>query len=131
MTIDMLEEYYHTKKSLLRQCINISEEFLNSLENWELFPNIMSRREEVIQKLKQLEITTGKTAAAYLPPEKKRELDNLFGLILELDKDCACQIYTEQQNILCSLKRNIKEQKLMQYAQVNQPEQGKVFDYKK
>lgn len=91
----------------------------------------MNRREEVIRELNQLEMTTGKIAVACLPPDKKRELDNMFNLLIELDKDCACQIYTEQQNIICSLKRNIKEQKLTKYAQVNQPEQGIVLDYKK
>ncbi|MDD4564735.1 MAG: hypothetical protein PHE79_04585 [Eubacteriales bacterium] len=131
MSINVFDEYFQQKKNLLDQCLRLSEELLSSLESWELLPDILNRREEVIHQLDELEKKTGKEAAASLSLEKKQELDLLTKLILELDKDCACKIHAEQQSILNSLKKNIKGQKLVQYAQVREPEQGRVLDYKK
>ena len=54
MNLDVSGEYFQQKKALLSQCLGLSEELLGSLENWESFPDILARREDVIRKLKEL-----------------------------------------------------------------------------
>lgn len=131
MSITTSNEYYENKKALFRQCLNLSEELISSIEDWESVPDIVTRREEVISQLKELEETTDKITASSLSMDRKKELDQMLKLILDLDKDATKLIRKEQQNIMSSLKTNTQGQKLMQYASTPGLIHGRIMDYKK
>jgi len=131
MTIHTSYEYLQQKKALLKQCLNLSEELISSIEEWESVPDLISRREAVILQLKELEEAAGTKLKASLTSEMKQELDQMIKLILDLDKDATNLIRKEQQNIMDSLKANTQEQKLMQYAQPTELPSGRKLDYKK
>lgn len=131
MDNNLSKEYFQKKKELLKQCLHLSEELIGSLEDWDSVPDIMSRKEASILQLKALEETTGSNVKASLSPEMKLELDLTIKLIQDLDKDTVNLIRKEQQKIKDSLKANINEQKLVQYAQLPDIEKGRKLDYKK
>ena len=111
---------------LLDQCLTLSEELISSIENWETLPDLLSRRETVILELKELE-----ERETFLSEEMRREIQQTVSLILDLDRDAAALIRKEQQNIMDSMKTNIKEQKFIQYIPSAKPERGSRLDYKK
>lgn len=131
MSINTAYEYLQQKKALLKQCLNLSEELISSIEEWDSVPDIISRREVVIQQLKTLEDSTKPSIKASLTKEMKQELDQMIRLILDLDKDAASRIREEQKTIMESLKTNTKGQKLIQYAQIPDVQSGHRLDYKK
>jgi len=131
MIINTSYEYLQQKKALLKQCLNLSEELISSIDEWESVPDIISRREAVILQLKELEEAAGTKVKASLTSEMKQELDQMINLILDLDKDATNLIRKDQQNIMGSLKANTQEQKLMQYAQSTELPSGRKLDYKK
>ncbi len=124
-------EYHQQKKALLKQCLTLSEELIGSIESWDSVPDIMSRKEDAIRQLKELEDSTGSDVKASLSQQMKQELDQAIRLIMDLDKDTAHLIRKEQQTIKRSLKANINGQKLMQYAQAPDLPSGRKLDYKK
>lgn len=125
------DEYFRRKKALLKQCLSLSEEFMSSIEDWESLPDILSRREEVLLQLTELEKEAGSEAAASLTDEMKREIDGTIRLILDLDNDASNRIRREQQSITDSLKANIKVQKFIQYAPAPELPRGGRLDYRK
>ncbi len=131
MSINTSFEYLQQKKALLKQCLNLSEELISSIDEWESVPELISRREAVILQLKELEEAAGTKVKASLTSEMKQELDQMIKLILDLDKDATNLIRKEQQHIMDSLKANTQEQKLMQYAQPTELQSGRKLDYKK
>lgn len=131
MSINTSYEYYQQKQALLKKCLALSEELISSIENWDSVPEIVAKREAVIQDLKTLEDSTITSVKAALTKECKQELDQMIRLILNLDKDATSMIRKEQQNVLGSLKANTKGQKLMQYAQAPDLTRGSKMDYKK
>lgn len=131
MTINTSYEYLQQKKALLKQCLNLSEELISSIDEWESVPDIISSREAVILQLKELEDAAGTKVKASLTHEMKQELDQMIKLILDLDKDATNLIHKEQQNIMGSLKANTQGQKLIQYAQIPEVPSGRKLDYKK
>ncbi len=124
-------EYYRKKKALLKECLTLSEELISSIDDWDAIPVIIRKREALIDELKTLEETAGAPVKAALTRELKQELDQMIRLILDLDKDASDLIRTEQQNVLDSLKKNTKGQKLAQYAQAPDLARGSKLDYKK
>lgn len=124
-------EYYRQKKDLLAQCLRLSEEMISGIENWELVPDILSRKEAAVLQLKYLEDTVDPGTKASLSQEMKLELDSTIKLIQDLDQDTIQLIRKEQQYVKGSLKANIAGQKLMQYAQVPDLQNGRRLDYKK
>ncbi|MPN49472.1 hypothetical protein SDC9_197093 [bioreactor metagenome] len=104
---------------------------VSSIEDWEAIPDIVTKREALIQELKVLEEAVGAPVKAALTRELKQELDQTIRLILDLDKDATTLIRKEQQDVLNSLKTNTKGQKLMQYAQASDVTRGSKLDYKK
>lgn len=116
---------------LLDQCLTLSEELISSIENWETLPDLLSRRETVILELKELEDGAGPERETLLSEEMRREIQQTVSLILDLDRDAAALIRKEQQNIMDSMKTNIKEQKFIQYIPSAKPERGSRLDYKK
>lgn len=131
MAIKTAYEYVQQKKGLLKQCLNLSEEILSSLEEWEPVPGIVAKREEVIAQLKELEDAAGPKVKATLTKEMKQEMDQMIQLILDLDKEAVSRIRKEQQNLLDSMKANVKEQKLIHYSPIPDGESGRKLDYKK
>lgn len=131
MSINTAYEYLQQKKALLKQCLNLSEELISSIKEWDSVPDIISKREIVIQQLKELEDSTKPGIKASLTKEMKQELDQMIHLILDLDKDAANLIRGEQKSIIESMKANTKEQKLIKYAQVPDVQSGHKLDYKK
>lgn len=131
MGINTAYEYLQHKKALLKQCLNLSEELIGSIKEWDSVPDIISKREVVIQQLKMLEDSTKPSIKASLTKEMKQELDQMIRLILDLDKDAANLIREEQKLIMDSLKTNTKGQKLVQYAQIPDAQGGHRLDYKK
>jgi hypothetical protein len=131
MSINTAYEYLQQKKALLKQCLTLSEELISSIKGWEAVPEIVSKREAVIQQLKELEESTGASIKASLTKEMKQELDQMIKLILDLDKDATSLIRGEQKGIMDSLKANTKEQKLVQYAQTLEIASGRKLNYKK
>ena len=131
MSINTAYEYLQQKKALLKQCLNLSEELISNIEEWDTVPDIIAKREVVIQQLKSLEDLTKPSIKASLTKEMKQELDQMIRLILDLDKDAAKLIRKEQKAIMESLKTNTKEQKLMQYARIPDGQSGQRLDYKK
>jgi len=115
----------------LKQCLNLSEELISSIEEWDSVPDIISKREVLIGELKVLEDSTKPSIKASLAKEMKQELDQMIKLILDLDKDAAKLIREEQKAIMESLKANTKGQKLIQYAQIPDVHSGHRLDYKK
>lgn len=130
MSINTSNEYFRQKKTLLDQCLTLSEELISSIEDWEALSDLLSRRETVIRELKELEDGAGPEREA-LTEEMRREIQQTVGLILDLDRDAAALIRKEQQNIMDSMKTNIKEQKFIQYIPSAKPERGSRLDYKK
>lgn len=124
-------QYYQQKKILLKQCLQLSEELIGSMEDWDSVPDIMSRKEAAILQLKELEESTVPGVKASLSQEMKLELDQVIKLIQDLDHDTVKLIRKEQQNIKDSLKANINGQKLIQYAQLPDISKGRKLDYKK
>lgn len=131
MSINTSFEYLQQKKALLKQCLNLSEELISSIDEWESVPDLISRREAVILQLQELEEAAGTKVKASLTSEMKQELDQMIKLILDLDQDASKLIRQGQQNIMGSLKTNAQEQKLMQYAQIPEVPRGRKLDYKK
>ena len=131
MSINTAYEYLQQKKALLKQCLNLSEELIGSIEEWDSVPDIISQREVLIQQLKVLEDSTKPSIKASLTKEMKQELDQMIKLILDLDKDAAKLIRKEQKAIMESLKTNTKGQKLIQYDQIPDVQSGHRLDYKK
>lgn len=131
MNINSSDEYYMQKKALLKQCLDLSEELISSLDDWESLSDILSRREAVILEIKELESLTGKTAPVSISKERLREIDRLIKLILDLDNDTSALIRKEQEHIMNSIKANIQGQKLMQYTPAPELKRGMLLDYKK
>ncbi|MDD2189677.1 MAG: flagellar protein FliT [Eubacteriales bacterium] len=131
MSINTSFEYYRKKKALLKECLALSEELISSIEDWDAIPVIITKREALIGELRDLEETARAPVKVALTKELKQELDQMIRLILNLDKDVADLIRTEQQNVLDSLKKNTKGQKLTQYAQTQDLARGSKLDYKK
>jgi hypothetical protein len=131
MGISATDEYFLQKKTLLEQCLSLSEELISSIESWESLSDILSGRETVLLQIKELEESSGPETAAFLTEEMKSEIDQIIKLILNLDKDAAALIRREQQGVMDSLKANIKEQKFIQYAPVPELPRGRKLDYKK
>lgn len=131
MSINTAYEYLQQKKALLKQCLNLSEELIGSIEAWDSVPDIISKRDDVIRQLKELEDLAKPGVKASLTKEMKQELDQMIRLILDLDKDAANLIRKEQKTIIESLKTNTKGQKLIQYAQIPDLQSGQRLDYKK
>ncbi len=131
MNIKSSNEYFRQKKSLLEQCLALSEELISSIESWESVPDVMARKEAAIMNLKDLEDSIDSGVKASLSQEMKQELDRMIHLILALDQDTANLIRREQLEIKGSLKANIQGQKLMQYAQTHEIPSGTKLDYKK
>lgn len=131
MTINTAYEYVQQKKALIKQCLNLSEELLSSIEEWDPVPAIVEKREALILQLKELEEATAPMVKASLTKEMKDEMDQMIRLILDLDKEAAGRIRKEQQHLLDSMKSNVKEQKLIQYAQTPDASSGRRLDYKK
>jgi hypothetical protein len=131
MSINTAYEYLQQKKALLKQCLNLSEELISNIEEWDSVPDIISKREIVIRELKVLEDSTKPSIKASLTKEMKEELNQMIRLILDLDKDAASRIREEQKGIMDSLKTNTKGQKLIQYAQIPDIHSGQRLDYKK
>ncbi|HWQ79245.1 MAG TPA: flagellar protein FliT [Anaerovoracaceae bacterium] len=126
-----LMEYYHKKKALLKQCLDLSEKLPPSIENWESVPGLLSDREAVLLQLKELEETAEAGAKSLLSQEMKQELDQMIKQIQDLDQESARLIRREQESILDSLKANAQGRKLTQYAQATDLAQGRKLDYRK
>jgi hypothetical protein len=136
MSIATPNEFFLQKKSLLKQCLNLSEELISNLEEWESFDDILKKREDVIEQIKELEEAKGKNIALGLSSEMKTELDQTLNLILELDKKTTELMRKEQKEIMASLKNNAQEQrvvqrKLAQYGPDPNIASGRFLDYKK
>lgn len=131
MSSNPSNEFFRQKITLLKQCLALSEELISSIENWETLPDLLSRREAVIQELKALEDGAGSEASASLSGEMQREIRQTVNLILDLDRDAEALIRKEQQNTMDSMKANIKEQKFIQYIPSAEPKPGSRLDYKK
>ncbi len=132
MGIKTPEEYFMLKKTLLKQFKTLSEELLSSIsDQWELLPEILSKRQAVIDQLFSLEENTEKDAISSVSSDMKSELDFLINLIADLDKDAANLINDEKKSILESIKSNNQGKKLMIYGSLPNTLSGRILDYKK
>jgi len=131
MSIKTAYEYLQQKKALLTQCLHLSEELISGIEAWDCVPEIIAKRETVIEQLKELEEAASPRVKAALTKEMKQELDNMIKLILDLDKDAANLIREEQKTIMDSMKANTTGQKLIRYASIPDMSSGRKLDYKK
>lgn len=131
MSINTTYEYVQQKKALLKQCLNLSEELLSSIDEWDPVSEIVEKREVLILQLKELEKAASPKVKAALTKEMKQEMDQMIRLILDLDQEATGRIKKGQQDLLEAMKQNVKGQKLIQYAQAPDLESGRKMDYKK
>jgi hypothetical protein len=123
-------EYYHKKKALLLECLNLSAKLPGSVEAWEAVPGILAERETALLALAELEEAAGPGAKSALSQEMKGELDALIRQIRDLDEESARLIRKAQKSVLESLRANSQGWKLTQYAQTADLT-GRKLDYKK
>lgn len=119
---------------LLKQYISLSEELLSiQLEDdWPQMDGFFSERETVIQQLQNLDRDNDKTIIASCSPIQNAQIDQLVSLILEVDKNIEDLIKKERDKILESMKSNTHEQKIADYAAIENPNSaGKYLDIKK
>ena len=127
----MSEQYYQRKKSLLQSCLRYSEEAASSMEAWENLSSILDEREAVVDQLSELEEQIDPSVKDAMPDDRKQELDQMIKLILEFDQNTVRLMRAEQDNIMSSLKTNVKSQKTIQYGPTTQVPSGTRMDFKK
>jgi len=131
MHLNKTNEYYLQKINLLKQCLNLSEELMSSLIDWESLDGILSKRENIINQLQVLDQTVDKEIVDSCTQDQIFQIDNLIKLIVAFDKDTSKLIENEQTMIMQSIKTNLLEQKLMSYTKIPDVQSGILLNYKK
>ena len=124
-------DYFSQKIALLKQCLDLSEEFIGSIEDWQSLAGILVRRQEVIKKIQVLDETLDKTISDPCSQSQKSQINQLVKLILEIDGDVGNIIRREQENLSHSIKTNIQEQKMIHYSSLTEAQNGRLLYYKK
>ena len=125
------KEYFTNKISLLKQCLEITEELISKISDWESLEDVLSRRQVVIDSLQKLE--KGAKENKPLSPSEEDQVNQLLKLIIDLDKDAKKLLQEERDKTIQLLKSNVQGQKVMDYVKHDNPEyqqQGRRFDIK-
>ena len=131
MTTPAYQEFYNRKIELLRQFLQLSEELLSDITQWEMLGEILGKRQAVLDEIKKNEEHFGKEVADSCTLDQKKEIDRLIKLITDLDKNASDKIRAERENNLHSIKTNVQEQKLLNYGAFRVSSSGKLLDKKK
>lgn len=129
---DYSHEFCQEKILILKEYVTKGEEILSSIEDWESLAGILEERDQLIEKLQDLEIHIKlKNSEICCTQEQKREIDNLIKLILDMDQSCIQLIRDEKQKTLKDLKANQHNQKVAGYQINLTPNYGTFLDAKK
>lgn len=125
-------EFCQEKILILKEYVTKGEEILSSIEDWESLAGILEERDQLIEKLQDLETHIKlNNAEISCTLEQKKEIDNLIKLILDMDQSCIQQIREEKQKTLKELKANQQNQKIAGYQINLTPNYGTFLDAKK
>ena len=131
MTTPAYQEFYNRKIELLKQCLQLSEELLSNIAQWEMLGEILGKRQMILDEIKKNEDFYGNEVADSCTRDQKQEINRLIKLITDLDKNASDKIRAEQENSLNSIKTNVQEQKLLNYGTFYSSSSGKLLDKKK
>lgn len=124
--------YFEQKRSLLKECIGISEEILSNMDDIDTINSLLSVRAEKITSIQKLEDEAkGKEIMRALPDEQKTQIDQLISLLLGLDHDTANKIKSSQEDLKKSMKVNAQNHKLANYTGKYVQTSGRLLDKKK
>jgi len=99
----------------LSQYLSISEELLGSIENTDELDSLLSKRDDIIKVLKSNE-KFDINALNSCTQSQKSHINHLTDLILAIDEDIAKLIGKNRKRLIESMKANIREQKIAEYA---------------
>ena len=122
-------KYFIHKIALLKRFLNISEEFLSNLEDWESYEDHLAKRDAVIDELQELDKTFGNEVIRSCSYSQRQEIDRMINLVLAVDKDIAVSIDKSRQQTLESMKTTIMEKKITGYVNPVTAH-GNFFDHK-
>lgn len=129
---DYSHEFCQEKILILKEYVTKGEEILSSVEDWESLAGILEERDQLIEKLQELEVYIKlKNSEICCTQEQKREIDNLIKLILDMDQSCIRLIQDEKKKTLKDLKANQQNQKIADYQINLTPNYGTFLDAKK
>lgn len=127
---DNTHEFCQEKIRILQEYVSKGEEILSSVENWESLAGILEERDQLIEKLQQLEKQLN-IDGSFCTLDQKNKINNLIKLILDLDQNCIQMIRDEQKKTIQELKNNQKSQKVAGYEINLTPSHGVFLDAKK
>lgn len=123
-------EYFHRKMQLLNDCLNLSEQLLSCLEDWESLETILTKRSVIINKIQLLDEMYPQEIIDACSGEQKLEAHQLLSLILNLNRDAEKLLREEKERIVASIKSNVQGQKVARYGSPG-TETGHLIDHKK
>ena len=124
-------EYFIQKRTLLKECVSLSEELLSNIGDWDAVNGALERRSEKIRQIKALDDACGKAPAEFWQQSQKAEIDQTVSLLLGLDRDAMKLIKDAQTDLKNSMKTNTKEHKLASYTVKYASPSGRLLDKKK
>lgn len=125
-------ELCQEKIRILKEYVTKGEEILSSIEDWESLALILEERDQLIQRLQNMEEHfTGLKRNQVCTSQEKQQIDNLVKLIQDMDQSCIHLIQAEQQKTLQDLKKNQQNQKVADYEISLTPSHGTFLDAKK
>jgi hypothetical protein len=123
------EGYIEKKDDILTRCLRLTEDIYSGVKTPEALADLLTRRMETIEELKELE-QGAEDVKNVCPAEALDGLDSKLRLILSLDEKIENAMNDEKAEILGSMKSNIAERKLTEYATVGKPDKGRLLDEK-
>jgi hypothetical protein len=125
-------KYFESKMDIFARLIKVNEEFLSGVDDWESYDNHLSKRDDLIGELKELDDNYGQEIISSCSKEQRDELDNSLNLIIALDKDIASSMEKIRLETLDTMKSTTMTKKITDYAYGEPIEQsGRLLDYKK
>lgn len=129
---DHFHELCQKKIEILKNYVKKGEEILSSIEDWESLAGILEERDQLIERLQDLEVQLKENnSRSEYNSEEKGQIDSLIKLILDMDQSCINHIQAEQQKTLQELKKNQQNQKVVDYEISLTPSYGTFLDAKK
>jgi hypothetical protein len=124
------EEYTSRKRDILTRCLRFTEDIYNSLNAVDTLNELLTKREDLISGLKELEDSASDELREACPKSELNSLDSLLQIILDLNEKTSGGMLKLQSETLESLKSNTQKRKSAQYETASRPSSGRLMDKK-
>ncbi len=126
-----VSQFVENKIFLIKKCIGINKDLMDAGDDVDSITSLIEQRGLVLKTLEDLSATTDPSIVNGCDQKQKDSINRMLTLLLDLDKELMAAMSETKSRMIASIKSNVNNRKVLNYASMDVNSSGTFLNLKK